>query len=392
MGVESSAAPLPPGLSKRPRTEAPAGPKCGSSSVDIAELKCEETLDNGEGKTDTGMTEATAAVPPLEPLILPPKGSKDIQVRARWRGLSGVWRYFHVPAERNSMCPHALSKHERGCYCGVQWEGSYVWKFVPDHPPLSTNWRLTSEPKYAPGYTSLSRATEWDPDLVTTPSTKGWLALAKYLVLLSKAGPPDIENELAIALTGARWLVARHALLCKEWVEAGRAEVAEKGLGYPLQAPKGLSVAKEGKKEPSDMKAEGVYSIFTMPTSDLVPPDLTRLVDQGGAKLLPAEGIMAPGEGVMKRSREGRLALSDEASEMSVDSSEGGFQGEESEVPCGPGDKGALVEMSNPITEDRKGYLPKVVEGHQRQSPAPSVTAKTVSSGSGGGDASADKL
>ena len=60
-------------------------------------------------------------------------------------------------------------------------------------------------------------------------------------------------------------------------------------------------------------------------------------------------------------------------------------------MPCGPGDKGALVEMSNPNTEDRKGCLPRVVEGHQRQSPAPTVTTGTVSSGSGGSERSADR-
>ena len=61
-------------------------------------------------------------------------------------------------------------------------------------------------------------------------------------------------------------------------------------------------------------------------------------------------------------------------------------------MPCGPGVKGALVEMSNPNTEDRKGYLQRVVEGHQRQSPAPTVTTSTVSSGSGGSDGSDDKV
>ena len=186
----------------------------------------------------------------------------------------------------------------------------YVWKFVPDHPPLSTAWRLTSDPKYAPGYISLSQATDWESELVTTPSAKGWLALAKYLVTLSIAGPLDIENELAIALTGARWLVARHAMLCNEWVEAGRAEIAEQGLSYPIQAPKGPSAAKKGSTETPDTEAEGVYSIFTMPISDHALQDLAPLAGKGGARLLPAEGIMAPSEGVMKRSREEWLGLS----------------------------------------------------------------------------------
>ena len=180
-------------------------------------------------------------------------------------------------------------------------------------------------------------------------------------------------------------------MLCNEWVEAGRAEIAEQGLSYPIQAPKGPSVAKKGSMETPDMEAEGVYSIFTMPTSDHALQDLAPLAGKGGARLLPAEGIMAPSEGVTKRSIEEWLGLSREASEMSVDSTEMNSQGEESSVPCGPGEKGALVEMSNPNTEDRKGCLSKVVEGHQRQSPAPTVTASTVSSSSGGSDASADK-
>ena len=53
--------------------------------------------------------------------------------------------------------------------------------------------------------------------------------------------------------------------------------------------------------------------------------------------------------------------------------------------PCGPGEKGALVEMSTPDTMDRKGYPPGVVEGHQWERTTPPVTPERGAGGGGGG-------
>ena len=301
------------GANKRPRlgaSEVPPGLNISSPEANLAELQCDETLPVAGGETRAVAREITLATTPPEPLIPPPVGPKSIQVRARWQGLPGVWKYHHVPAERNSMCPHALSKHERGCYCGVNWEGTYDWKFIPDHSPLdpiAAAKKLPSATRYAPGYASLSKAVGWDPLMVSVPSAKGWLALAKYLVLLSKEGPPAIEDELAITLTGARWLVARHAQMCDMWLRAGEAEMNERGLTRPLQAPVGSEATPKEAGVVEKGESEGIYSIFSLPPVDLSWATSESFPPSKGASLLPARGIMAPDGGVPRLERESDL-------------------------------------------------------------------------------------
>ena len=361
-------------------------------------LECPETLDEtleSERACPPCLARPSSA-PQMEGLVLPPAGSKDIKVRSRWHGLLGWWSYRHKPAERNITCPHALSKHERGCWCGTQRDGWYEWLFTPDHPPLdplTSRQRYPASTRYAPGYPQIAKVLGWHPRLCAVPSDKGWSNLSNFVRALggdkSAARPEDydLESELGCCLTGACWLLAHHAALCESWLAAGKRELADRGLPYPMQAPPTESEAKASAKAAAsrlgpDRRVGCLLAKWTHPSSI---PGVGSPSDGAGVRFQPSASVMAKGTASALVWGEECMETSDEDSE---EDSVGGYvpPTKAPDVrPCGPGEKGALVEMSTPSAMDRKGYPPGVVEGHQWERTTPPVTPERDGGGGGGG-------
>ena len=330
-------------------------------------LECPETLDEtleGERAGPPRPAQSSPA-PQMEGLVQPPAGSKDIKVRSKWHGLLGWWSYRHKPAERNTTCPHALSQHERGCWCDTRREGWYEWLFTPDHPPLdplTARQRYPASTRYAPGYAQIAKVLGWHPRLCAVPSPKGWSNLSHFVGALPLGGDKstarpedyDLESELMCCLTGACWLLAHHAALCEAWLDAGRKELADRGFPNPMQAPPTESEAKASVKEAAlrvgpDRRIGCLLAKWTHPTSfpGLGPPS-----DGAGVRFQPSASVMAKGSKPALVLGEKCMETSDEDSD---EDSVGGYVPPATAPdvrPCGPGEKGALVEMSTPSTMD----------------------------------------
>ena len=364
-------------------------------------LECSETLDEALEGERTGPPRAakSSPSPQTEGLVLPPAGSKDIKVRSKWHGLLGWWSYRHKTAERNNTCPRALSQHERGCWCGTQRDGWYEWLFTPDHPPLdplTSRQRHPASTRYAPGYSQIAKVLGWHPRFCAVPSYKGWSNLSLFVSSLvvkslgedkgaSRPEDDDLESELMCCLTGACWLLARHAALCDAWLTAGKRELADRGLPDPMQAPPTESEAKSSAKETArrfgpDRRVGCLLAKWTHPSSI---PGLDPPSDGAGVRFKPSASVMAKETGSALGLGGKYMETSDEDSE---EDSVGGYvpPTKAPDVrPCGPGEKGALVEMSTPNTMDRKGYPPGVVEGHQWERTTPPVTPERDNGGGG---------